>query len=72
MTIYERQQRRRLADKRRPIYRRACLGCWAGAVLAAFCAGAAPGPLARCLGISLAVLLGAYALHFDAESRRDV
>ena len=71
MTTYERQQRRRLADKRRPIFRRACVGCWAGAVLAAFCGGASSGLLARCLGISLAVLLGAYALHFDGESRRE-
>ena len=51
-------------------YRRAMYAAGIGAMLSAFAAGCAPGPMVRVLSISLAVLCAAYAVHFDGESRR--
>ena len=70
MTTNQRQQARRMADRRRPVYRRAMYAAGIGAMLSAFAAGCAPGPMVRVLSISLAVLCAAYAVHFDGESRR--
>ena len=73
MTIDQRQRARRMAGKRRPIYRGAMWGCYAAAVLFAYAFGSFSRygiPLASAVSAAFVMILTAYALHFDGESRR--
>lgn len=71
MTINQRQRARRMADKRRPVYHQAMYIAGVGAVLAAYAAGLAPGPMTRFILIAIAAVCGAAVIHCDLESRRE-
>lgn len=71
MTINQRQRARRMADKRRPVYHQAMYIAGVGAVLAAYAAGLAPGPMTRFILIAIAVICGTVVIHCDLESRRE-
>ena len=73
MNINARQRARRTADRRRPIYRAAMWGCFGAACVTAWAAGrfAQTGlVLPAMVAVAVIVMLGAYSLHFDGESRR--
>lgn len=73
MNIDQRQRARRAADRRRPLYRGAMWTCCGAACFMAWAAGrfAQTGLVfPAMMTVTVVAILGAYALHFDGESRR--
>lgn len=73
MNIDERQRARRAADQRRPFCRSGMWACWGGGIFAAWCGGIFDHMglgFGSLISAVLIIILAAYALRFDEESRR--